>query len=63
MSNKRSKTRGGPERRISVRAVRKDPPDVKKLSQAVIALALAQAEKDAQQAHKREAEHKQRGVE
>jgi len=41
---------GGPrgERRISVRAVRRDPPDLKKLSQALIALAIAQAEAEAQ---------------
>jgi hypothetical protein len=46
------KNRGG--RRISVRAVRRDPPDLKKLSRALIALALeqAQAEADAQAAHK-----------
>lgn len=39
-------------RRISVRAVRRDPPDLKKLSRALIALALeqAQAEADAQAA-------------
>lgn len=51
MSRKQNnnKKRGRPERRITVRAVRRDPPDLKKLSQALIALALAQAEKDAQQ--------------
>jgi hypothetical protein len=45
-------------RHISVRAVRRDPPDLKKLSRALIALALeqAQAEADAQAAH----EEKQR---
>lgn len=37
-------------RRVRVRAVRRDPPDIKKLSRALIALALeqAQAEADAQ---------------
>lgn len=37
-------------RRTSVRAVRRDPPDLKKLSRALIQLALeqAQAEADAQ---------------
>jgi hypothetical protein len=39
------------ERRISVRAVRRDPPDLKKLSQALIALAIAQAEAEAQAEH------------
>lgn len=50
MSKKRKRVqRGGRgERRISVRAIRRDPPDLKKLSQALIALALAQAEKEAQ---------------
>lgn len=45
------KNTGG--RRISVRAVRRDPPDLKKLSRALIALALeqAQAEADAQAVH------------
>jgi hypothetical protein len=42
------------ERRIRVRAVRRDPPDLRKLSRALIALALAQAqaEADAQAEHK-----------
>jgi len=39
------------ERRISIRAVRRDPPDLKKLSQALIALAIAQAEAEAQAEH------------
>jgi hypothetical protein len=38
------------ERRISVRVVRRDPPDLRKLSRALIALAMAQAEADAQAA-------------
>ena len=50
MSNKqtRRKRGGRPHRGISVRAIRRDPPNPKKLSQALIALALAQAEKDAE---------------
>ncbi len=52
MSNKKSRNRRvEPERRISVRAVRRDPPDLKKLSQALIALAMAQAEAEAQRQH------------
>lgn len=41
-------------RQISVRAVRRDPPELKKLSRALIALALeqAQAEADAQADHR-----------
>lgn len=41
-------------RRIRVRAVRRNPPDLKKLSRALIALALAQAqaEADARAEHK-----------
>lgn len=50
---RRNVSRG--ERRISVRAVRRDPPDLKKLSQALIALAIAQAEADAQAEAEREA--------
>jgi hypothetical protein len=41
------------ERRIRVRGVRRDPPDLKKLSRALIQLALAQAEADAQAEHKK----------
>jgi hypothetical protein len=49
------KKQGRPsERRISVRAVRRDPPDLKKLSQALIALAMAQAEADAQADHEQQ---------
>ena len=53
MASKSNRRRGGkqPERRISVRAVRRDPPDLKKLSQALIALAMAQAEAEAQAEH------------
>ena len=39
---------GRRERHISVRGVRRDPPDLRKLSRAVIALALAEAEAEAQ---------------
>ncbi len=37
-----------PERHISVRGVRRENPDLRKLAQALIALAQAQAEKDAE---------------
>lgn len=42
--------RKGRDRDISVRAVRRDPPDLRKLSRALIQLAVAQAEADAQAA-------------
>ncbi len=38
----------GRKRNISVRAVRRDPPDVQRLSRAVIALAMAEAEAEAE---------------
>ena len=43
-----------PGRRITIRSVRRDPPDVRKLSWALIALAYAQAkaEVDAETEHK-----------
>ena len=66
MSNKQKMYRrdGRPERRISVRAIRRDPPDLKKLSQALIALALAQAEKEAQeQAERAQEERRDQGDE
>lgn len=37
-----------PERRISIRGVRREEPDLRKLAQALIALAQAQAEADAE---------------
>ena len=40
----------GRQRNISVRAVRRDPPDLRKLSRALIQLAIAEAEAEAQQA-------------
>lgn len=61
MSNNKSN-----ERPIRVRAVRRDPPDIKKLSRALIALAMAQAqaEADAQAEHqtKRDKEDKSRAA-
>lgn len=36
------------ERHISVRAVRRDPPDLRKLARAIAAVAIAQAEAEAQ---------------
>lgn len=41
------------QRRIRVRGIRRDPPDVQKLGKALLALAMAQAqaEADAQTAH------------
>ena len=49
-TNHRRGTRGRPkaERRIIVRSVRRDPPDLRKLSRAVIAIALREAELDAE---------------
>lgn len=39
---------GGRQRNISVRAVRRDPPDLRKLSRALITLAMAEAAAEAQ---------------
>jgi endonuclease/exonuclease/phosphatase family metal-dependent hydrolase len=36
------------ERRLSVRGVRRDPPDIRKLSRALLHLAMAEAEREAQ---------------
>lgn len=41
-----------PERRISVRGVRREHPDLRKLAQALIALAQAQAEAEAEAQHR-----------
>ena len=43
-----SRTFHNGERRIRVRGIRKDPPDLRRLARALIALAEAQAEADAQ---------------
>lgn len=49
MARKRNSRKSGPrERRITVRSVRRDPPDIRKLSRALIALAQAEAEQQAQ---------------
>jgi len=36
------------ERRISVRGIRRDPPDLRKLSRVLLAIAQAEAEAEAQ---------------
>lgn len=48
--SKQNRDRGGRRRKrhISVRAVRRDPPDFRRLSRAVIDLAMAEAEAEAQ---------------
>lgn len=48
-TNHRRGTRGQPKvpRHITVRSVRRDPPDLRKLSRAVIAMALRDAELEA----------------
>lgn len=49
-TNYRRGSRGTPkaERHITVRSVRRDPPDLRKLSRAVIAMALRDAEAKAE---------------
>ncbi|MGD0273100.1 MAG: hypothetical protein ABSB96_05180 [Gaiellaceae bacterium] len=39
------------ERRLRIRSVRRDPPDLRKLSHALIALAMAQSETEARAEH------------
>ncbi len=46
---KRTRVQGG--RRLSIRSERRSPVDVRKLSRAVIQIARAQAEAEAQAAH------------
>jgi len=51
MSKRRRDTEKGArreERRFTVRSVRRDPPDIRKLSRALISLAMAEAEREAQ---------------
>ncbi|MGH8995304.1 MAG: hypothetical protein ACRDYB_04625 [Acidimicrobiales bacterium] len=42
------------ERRIRVRGIRKDPPDLRRLARALIELAQLEAERDAQADHEQE---------
>jgi len=55
MASKRKKNRKfhrrDEERRFTVRGIRRDPPDVRKLSQALIGLAMAEVERQAQADH------------
>ena len=44
----KSKQRG---RQVRIRTIRRDPPDLRKLSHAMIALAMAQSETDARAEH------------
>jgi hypothetical protein len=45
---RKTKRRYRDDRRITVRGVRRDPPDIRKLSRALISLAMAEAEREAQ---------------
>lgn len=47
---KEPRARRGRQRQLSVRSVRREQPDVQKIARSVIAMAMAQAEKDAQAA-------------
>ena len=40
---RRNSARGGHERHVSVRAVRRNPPDLRKLGRALMELAMSQA--------------------
>jgi hypothetical protein len=46
-----------PSRRISIRSVKKNPPDLSKLGRALIALAMAQTEAEAEAQAAEQAKH------
>jgi hypothetical protein len=48
MAQHKKKTSHREERRFTVRGIRRDPPDIRKLSRALIGLAMAEAEREAQ---------------
>jgi len=48
-----SRTYKGRDRRIRIRSQRRNPPDIRKLGAAIIAMAKAQHEKEAQEALQR----------
>jgi hypothetical protein len=60
MSSKRRRNRsrrsGGEEYRFTVRGIRREPVDIRKLSRALINLVMAEAERQAQAEHTRDAE-------
>ena len=47
-AKRRNKKSRNQERRLTVRGIRRDPPNMQKLSKALIALAMAEAEREAQ---------------
>lgn len=49
--NRNNKQVAGDENRFTVRGVRRDPVDISKLSKALIGLAQAEAEREAQAEH------------
>ena len=51
MAQRRKKTSHRQERRFTVRSVRRDPVDMTKLSRALISLARAEAEREAEAQH------------
>lgn len=51
MAQRRKKTSHRQERRFTVRGVRRDPVDMTKLSRALIGLARAEAEREAEAQH------------
>lgn len=61
MSNKKKRSPAG-DRKIRVHGIRRDPPDLKKLSRALIELAMAQAqaEADAQATHETKTDEEDR---
>lgn len=51
----------GKDRRISVRGVRRNPPDLQKFGSAIVALVLAQAEAEAEAEARRTRTHTEPG--
>ena len=49
------------DRYIRIRSIRKEPPDLKKLARALIALAQARAEAEAQAEHEEQRHHDKNG--
>ncbi len=47
-SRRKNRNSRNEERRFTVRGIRRDPPDIQKLSKALIGLAMAEAERQAQ---------------
>jgi len=61
-TNRKRNDHRGRQRRISVRAIRRESPDLRRLGRAIVSLALLEAEAEAAAQREAEAEQKSQSV-